>query len=61
MAKGKVKIYLKSGNTIMIECTECSFTVDKITGDYTGYDFKDTNNKSFGINVAQIEAWEYIK
>ena len=60
MRRGKVKIYLKSGNIMMIKCAECSFTVDKATGNYNGYTLKGTD-KSFGIDVTQIEAWEYIK
>lgn len=60
MRKGKVKIYLKSGSVITIKCLGCEFTVNRDTGDYTGYNIQSPDS-SFGIDVRQIEAWEYIK
>lgn len=52
-----VRIYLKSGSTMMIGCSECSFTFNKATGSYEGYDIKNPD-RSFGIDPKQIEAWE---
>lgn len=60
MAKGKVNIYLKSGNTIVVGCTECKFTFNRETGNYDAYSIKDPD-RQFGIALSQIEAWEYIK
>lgn len=42
---------------MMIGCSECSFTFNKATGSYEGYDIKNPD-RSFGIDPKQIEAWE---
>lgn len=53
-----IKIYLKSGNIIELECEHWEFKLDNATGEFTGYTFK--RMKGFdviSINPKQIEAY----
>lgn len=53
-----IKIYLKSGNIIELECEDWEFKVDNETGEFTGYTLK--RMKGFdviSIVPSQIEAY----
>lgn len=58
----KLKIFLKSGQTIEVECEEWDFSYDKVTLDYNGYTFKGFKNiKSMGLVPSQIAGYIELK
>jgi len=55
----KIRIYLKSGNNIDVECEKFEYTFDGYTGNFTSYTItKPTSDLK--INPIQIEAWQSI-
>lgn len=51
----KLKIFLKSGHTIDVECESWKFTHNEYSGLYTGYEFNGLKTpKSLGIVISEI-------
>lgn len=55
-----IRIYLKSGNYMDIECKGATFTKDSSSGAFTQYQI-DEPKKVFSVLLSQIEAWQVIE
>lgn len=53
----KVKVYLKSGQTMVVKCKEAHFTYDTEKRTFTGFKFTGLK-KSVIIDPTQISAFE---
>jgi len=55
-----LELYLKSGQTIHVQCKDWSFETDDITGEFTGYNFIDLERPS-ALEIVPSQIVGYIQ
>lgn len=58
----KLKIFLKSGHTVILKCDEWKFTINNVTLEYTGYSFNGLKNvDAISFEPSQIAGYIVLK